>query len=127
MELGAESFILLKELAKHSLSFDYLLVTSSHGLESIDEFLSTLKMEGSLILVCLPEKPMSFTSSQLVSFDRKIISSLILGKKGMTEMLDFAHAHSIYPIVEKFAFHMVNEAIAKVRNGSMRYRAVLTT
>ncbi|KAM0682116.1 hypothetical protein MDAP_002634 [Mitosporidium daphniae] len=80
-DLGAESFILIDKLENFALSFNYLLVTSSHGLESIDGLLSTLKFDGSLTLVALPAKQIGFTPSLLVSFNRKIMSSLILGKK----------------------------------------------
>jgi len=41
-------------------------------------------------------------------------------------MLDFCVEHNIKPIVEHFNFTDINNAIEKVRNNDVRFRAVLS-
>jgi len=40
-------------------------------------------------------------------------------------MLDFAAKRDIRPIIEEFTHSAENDALAKVRDGSIRFRAVL--
>jgi alcohol/geraniol dehydrogenase (NADP+) len=51
---------------------------------------------------------------------------LTKGFAAMATMLDFAARHKILPTVETFNFSQVNEAIEKLKQGKIRYRAVLT-
>lgn len=125
LTLGAQLFITQENISQYPLYFDYIISTNSHGMGSIDELLSMLSMGGSLLLLGIPQENISFTPSKLIQYGRTISSSLILGKKGTYEMLQFAKAHSIYPYIEIFNFSAINEAILKVREGKVRYRAVL--
>jgi D-arabinose 1-dehydrogenase-like Zn-dependent alcohol dehydrogenase len=56
-----------------------------------------------------------------------IHSSLVASRPIHSEMLDFAARHGIRPTVEKFEFSEEGfaEALRKVNDGSIRYRAVL--
>ena len=42
-----------------------------------------------------------------------------------THMLDFCARHGIEPVVEIFPLSQVNEALDRLREGKVRYRAVL--
>jgi len=57
----------------------------------------------------------------------KSISSSPVGSIGhTTEMLRFVQHHpECYPLVEKFGFDQINEAINHLRNGKPRFRIVL--
>jgi D-arabinose 1-dehydrogenase-like Zn-dependent alcohol dehydrogenase len=56
---------------------------------------------------------------------RRILASLIGGRAMMREMLSVADKYQIEPIVETFPFQKTNEALERVRNNQVRYRAVL--
>ena len=43
----------------------------------------------------------------------------------LAEMLDVAARHGVKAQTERFPMTRVNEAVAKVRKGAVRYRAVL--
>ena len=45
----------------------------------------------------------------------------------MRAMLEFAAANDIKPIIELFTHKTANEAMQKIRDGSIRFRAVLET
>jgi uncharacterized zinc-type alcohol dehydrogenase-like protein len=49
-----------------------------------------------------------------------------VGSNGeVIDMLQFAAAHKIAPRIEAFALKDVNDALARLRENQMRYRAVL--
>jgi hypothetical protein len=56
---------------------------------------------------------------------RSVSSSPVGSPANIARMLDFAARHDIKPIVEKFRFDQVNDAIAHLRSGRARYRIVL--
>ena len=59
-------------------------------------------------------------------FNRLSLSSSPIGSSDqMRAMLDFAAEHDIKPIIEEFTHQSANDAIKKIRDGSIRFRAVL--
>ena len=43
----------------------------------------------------------------------------------IARMLEFSSLHNIKPVIEKFSFDDINEAITRLRNGQAHYRIVL--
>jgi D-arabinose 1-dehydrogenase-like Zn-dependent alcohol dehydrogenase len=64
--------------------------------------------------------------SLLLMKQRRIVTSLIGGRAMINQMLAIAEKFGIEPIVEVFAIAQANEAMQKVRDNQVRYRAVLT-
>jgi uncharacterized zinc-type alcohol dehydrogenase-like protein len=61
-----------------------------------------------------------------MTFARLTLSASPIGSsRQMRAMLDFAAKHDIKPIVEEFTHSEANEALRKLRNGKVRFRAVL--
>jgi uncharacterized zinc-type alcohol dehydrogenase-like protein len=56
---------------------------------------------------------------------RRVQGSLIGGRGEIAEMLDVAARHGIRPQVEVFPLAEANAAIRKVRDNTVRHRAVL--
>ncbi|MCX7998662.1 MAG: hypothetical protein N3A69_06885, partial [Leptospiraceae bacterium] len=56
---------------------------------------------------------------------KRIMASPIGGRAMIVEMLRVAAEHEIFPVTEVFEKEECNEAIEKVRNNTIRYRAVL--
>lgn len=73
----------------------------------------------------IPAEDVKFNVMPMV-FGRMSISGNPVGGSGDTKlMLQFAAEHDIKPIIEVFPHSQANEAIQKVRDGSIRFRAVL--
>jgi uncharacterized zinc-type alcohol dehydrogenase-like protein len=59
-------------------------------------------------------------------FSRLTVSSSPIGSsRQMREMLAFAAENDIKPIIEEFTHKTANEAIQKLRDGTIRFRGVL--
>lgn len=69
--------------------------------------------------------PITIDCFSLLSGMKQISGSPCGSPKAMAEMLKFCHQHKIEPMCEMFDLEQCNEALAKVDDGSVRYRAVL--
>ena len=103
---------------------DLLLNTVSADVD-VDALLSLLALDGSLVLVGLPERPQSFTAFGLVSARRSISGSNIGGIGQTQEALDFCAAHGIGAEVEVIGADAVDAAFDRVVRGDVRYRFVV--
>jgi uncharacterized zinc-type alcohol dehydrogenase-like protein len=61
----------------------------------------------------------------LIQSGRSVSGSNTGSPLALTEMLEVAARHKVKTQTERFPMGRVNEAVAKVRKGSVRYRAVL--
>jgi D-arabinose 1-dehydrogenase-like Zn-dependent alcohol dehydrogenase len=123
--MGADQFILTTdqaELRQHYFYFDLLLVTATGQLPWY-YLLNIMKKEGRIVLVSFPE--VSMHPRDLVTHNLSISGSFLGNHTSMREMLTFAQANHITPMVELMPMAQVNEAIRQVRENKARYRIVL--
>lgn len=127
-ELGAHHFLTTRgtdELAGAAERFDYVISTVSANLPW-DEYLATVKPQGTLIVVGVTDDAMQINPLSLVFSEKKVSGGLVASRGETMQMLDFAARTGVRPMVERFPMDRINEAIARVRSGDVRYRAVLT-
>lgn len=74
----------------------------------------------------VPNEPLSLSVFAFQEKRRRIMGSPIGSPAEIMEMLALAERCSITPLVETFPFERANEAIQRVRDNRVRYRAVLT-
>jgi uncharacterized zinc-type alcohol dehydrogenase-like protein len=126
--MGAHHFVNSTDsaaLAKLASSFDFILSTVNVPVDW-NTYLMALKPKGKLILVGVVMEPIPVSMFTLLIGQRMISASPTGSPAAMATMLDFAARHKILPTVETFKFSQVNEAIEKLKEGKIRYRAVLT-
>ncbi len=126
--LGATGFINSSdsaEMATNAGTLDYLLFCISGGNMDINHYVGLMRPYGTLHFVGVPHTFDNFNLMGLM-FNRLTLSSSPIGSSNqMRIMLEFAAKNDIKPIIEEFTHKTANEAIEKVRNGSIRFRAVL--
>ena len=108
-----------------SSKLDILLSTVPAALDWAP-YIDFLDSGSALAFVGLPEAPLSIPSFPQLMKQRRIVTSLIGGRAMINEMLAIAEKFEIEPMVEVFAIAQANEAMQKVRDNQVRYRAVLT-
>jgi uncharacterized zinc-type alcohol dehydrogenase-like protein len=108
-----------------SSKLDILLSTVPAALDWAP-YIDFLDSDSALAFVGLPDAPLSIPLFPLLMKQRRIVTSLIGGRAMINEMLAIAEKFEIEPIVEVFAIAQANEAMQKVRDNQVRYRAVLT-
>jgi alcohol dehydrogenase (NADP+) len=105
-------------------SFDVILNTVSANLDMAD-YLSLLKLDGTLIELGMPENPMPVPAGALIFGRRTLSGSLIGGIRETQEMLDFCAEHDVTPEIEVIEASYVNEAYERMLDSDVRYRFVI--
>ncbi|AFY67536.1 NAD(P)-dependent alcohol dehydrogenase [Geitlerinema sp. PCC 7407] len=126
-KLGAhEALVVPREgaLPQPQRPLDIILNTAPASLNWPD-YLAHLDADGTLAFVGVPAEPLNIPIWALLGKRRRIMASPIGGRPSINEMLDVSDRYGIEPIVETFSFDQVNEALQKVRDNTVRYRAVL--
>src|SRR4030095_5271015 len=103
VRLGAHEVIISKnenEMLKNANSFDFILDTVS-AEHDINAYLNLLKLDGTLVLVGAPEKPLPVAAFSLIHNRRSFAGSGIGGIQETQEMLDFCGEHGIVSDIEK--------------------------
>jgi uncharacterized zinc-type alcohol dehydrogenase-like protein len=125
LAFGAARFISLDDkdgLQKLEFGLDLLMCTASDGVKW-GEMLMILKKKGKLVLLGFP--PVALHPLDLVSHELSITGSFLGNRAVMQEMLMFAQAHGIMPMIELMPMSQVNKAIERVRENKAHYRIVL--
>jgi uncharacterized zinc-type alcohol dehydrogenase-like protein len=102
-----------------------LIISTVNADQDWSAFLSALRPEGVLCLVGAPARPLQVPGSLLIVSARALSGSNTGSPLALAEMLDVAARHGVKTQTERFPMTRVNEAVAKVRKGGVRYRAVL--
>jgi len=125
--LGADQFYATADpatFAKLKGYFDLIINTVSAQMDWND-YLNLLKVDGSLVVVGLPEKQIPIGPFSLASRRRSLAGSSIGGIRETQEMLDFCGKHKFASDIEVIPIQKVNEAYERVVRSDVRYRFVI--
>jgi uncharacterized zinc-type alcohol dehydrogenase-like protein len=129
LRLGADAYYAtsdpatFKKLAGH---FDLILNTVSANLD-MGAYLGLLAVDGTLVELGIPEKPMAVPVFPLAGGRRSLSGSMIGGIPETQEMLDFCAEHGVAPEIEVIEPDYINEAYERVLASDVRYRFVIDT
>ena len=127
LKLGAKDVIISKnedEMKKHAGSFDFILDTVA-AAHDIDALLGQLKLDGTLCLVGLGEKPLTLAPFNVVLPRRILTGSAIGGIAETQEMLDFCAKHNVVSDIEMIPIQKINEAYERILKSDVKYRFVI--
>jgi len=125
--LGADDFLISKDAKKMqeaTKSLDYIIdtVSADHPLPPL---INLLKVNGKLVVVGLPSKPMVIPAPCVINGRRSVAGSCIGGIKETQEMMNFCAEHNISCKIEKISFDYINTAIERLEKGDVKYRFVI--
>ena len=105
-------------------TFDLIINIVSAPID-LDQYLSLLRLHGTMVNVGAPPEPLPVTVFTLFNNRRSFAGSSIGGIAETQEMLDFCAANGIAPEVEVIAASQINEAYERVLKSDVRYRFVI--
>ena len=126
-QFGADHFVNSTEsvsIKKVANSLDFILSTVDVPLDWTS-YINALRPKGRLHHVGALLQPFSISPFPELIAQKSISGSPVGSPPVLRTMLDFAARHNILPKIETFKFSQVNEAIEKLKQGKVRYRAVL--
>jgi len=125
--LGADHYYATSDpetFRKLKRQFDLIINTVSAEMD-YNQYLELLKVDGTMVLVGIPEKPHEIQSFSLILGRRSLAGSAIGGIAETQEMLDFCGKHNIVSDIEMVPIQKVNEAYERVIRSDVRYRFVI--
>ena len=126
--LGAKHVVVSSDAAQMAAcqtSLDMIIdcVAAPHNL---DPYLATLKTNGRLVLVGIPDQPHDAPNITPMVFRRLSISGSSIGSIQETqEMLDFCGEHNITADIEMICGEDIENAFARMLKGEVKYRFVI--
>jgi len=107
-------------------TFDLIVSTISANVD-FNAYLGLLKLDGALVQVGAPEKPLDIAAFSLIQGRKTLAGSKIGGIRQTQEMLDFCAEHGLGAEVEVIGADQVDEAYERVVASDVRYRFVIDT
>jgi uncharacterized zinc-type alcohol dehydrogenase-like protein len=104
--------------------FDLLINTVSADMDW-NKYLNLLKVDGTMVLVGIPEKQVPVGALPLVFRRRSLAGSAIGSLKETQEMLDFCGKHNIVCDIELTPIQKINECWERILKSDVRYRFVI--
>lgn len=125
--LGADEVVLSRDkdaMKKHTGKFDFILdcVSAPHDL---NEYMSLLRLDGTLCQVGLPDQPLPVAAFSLVTNRRSLSGSMIGGMAETQEMLDYCAENNIVSDIELTGVDKLDQAYDRVVKGDVKYRFVI--
>lgn len=127
IRLGARHYYATSDPATFDIlagHFDLIINTVSADID-VDDYLSLLGLDGTLVLVGLPSKPLTQRAWSLVGYRRNLAGSKMGGIRQTQEMLNFCAAHGLGADVEVIPASKINDAYDRVIASDVRYRFVI--
>jgi uncharacterized zinc-type alcohol dehydrogenase-like protein len=127
LRLGAHEVVLSTDpeaMAKHTGSFDFILDCVS-ALHDINAYMNLVKLDGTLTLVGVPEKPLAVSAFSLILPRKNLAGSCIGGIAETQEMLNFCAEHKIVSEIELIPIQKINEAWERMLTQDVKYRFVV--
>ncbi len=127
LKLGADHYYATSDAETFKTlagTFDLILCTVSAEIDW-NAYLGLLKVDGSLVLLGIPENAVPVHAFSLVPGRKSISGSMIGSIKETQEMLDFCGKHNIVSEIELIRMDQVNEAYERVLKSDVRYRFVI--
>lgn len=125
--LGADEVVSSKDeeqMAAQKGKFDFILDTVS-AQHDLTPYLETLRLDGTLCQVGLPEQPTPVSAFTLLKNRRSLAGSMIGGMQETQEMLDYCAEHGIVSDIEIIPIDKINEAFERVIKSDVKYRFVI--
>jgi len=127
VKLGASHYYATKDpetFTKLAGTFDLIISTVGADMD-LAPYLNLLKLDGTMVLVGVPEVPASIHAFSLIGGRRSLAGSMIGSIKETQDMLDFCGKHNIVSEIELIRMDQVNEAYERVVKSDVRYRFVI--
>ena len=128
LRLGAHEVVVSRnadEMNSQAGKLDFILNTVAIP-HSLDTYLATLRLGGTMALVGIPEKPHpSLSVASLIGLRRSLAGSLVGGIKETQEMLDFCAEHGVIADIETIPMQEIETAFSRMIANDVKYRFVV--
>src|SRR6266571_8465787 len=126
-KMGADNFYATSDpetFKRFKGYFDLIINTLAVEID-VAQYLNLLALDGTMVVVGIPEKKTPIGVSTLINGRRSLAGSVIGGIRETQEMLDFCSKHNLSSDIETIPIQKVNDAYERVVKSDVRYRFVI--
>ncbi|MCE5319009.1 MAG: alcohol dehydrogenase catalytic domain-containing protein [Parachlamydia sp.] len=102
-----------------------IILSTTNSNEAMLESLKGMRPDGRFVVMGLDTRPIQFSFADLIPKRIKIIGSQQNGREYLFEALDIVAKGKVKVVTEIFSFEDIHHAYEKVKNGKIRFRAVV--
>jgi uncharacterized zinc-type alcohol dehydrogenase-like protein len=127
LRLGADEYRIASEPATFTElvnSFHVIISTVPVNVD-LDAYLGLLALDGTLVNLAVPERPLNISAAVLLANRRSIAGTRSGGLAETQEMLNFCAGHGIGAEVEIIGADGIDEAYRRLQAGDVRFRFVI--
>jgi uncharacterized zinc-type alcohol dehydrogenase-like protein len=127
LAMGADEFVCVKDpkdLKPYARKFDLILNTISAQID-INDYISTLTIDGTLVVIGLPGAPYPVHVGSLLNGRKSLSGSMIGGIAQTQEMINFSAEHGIVSDIEVINADYVDQAYDRTVASDVKYRFVI--
>jgi uncharacterized zinc-type alcohol dehydrogenase-like protein len=127
IRMGADNFHSISDpntVKKLRGNFDLIINTASIEID-LNKYLKMLNLDGTMVIVGLPQNKMQFNAYSITNARRSIAGSVIGGIEETQEMLSFCNDRNISCDIELVPIQQVNVAYDRIVSSDVRYRFVI--
>ncbi len=103
-----------------------VVLSTTVNTEAINGAIQGLLPQGAMVLIGLTTDSLPVIPLVMLIGEQRLIGSLAGSRSDFQELIQLAAQHNIRPTTETYALDDVNKAHERLREGKVRYRAVLT-
>lgn len=127
LKMGADEYRVTTDadtFKKLAESLDLILCTVPAKID-LDAYLGLLAMDGVMVMVGVPDQPLTVSPFSLNRNRRALVGTRIGGLPETQEMIDFCGEHGVGAEVEIIDADRIDEAYSRVLAGDVRFRFVI--
>lgn len=126
LRLGADTYVVASGAeALAPLANSLNLIISTVSTDNLDPYVGLLALDGTLVNLSIPGKPLNVSGAALLSNRRSIAGTRSGGLPETQEMLDFCAEHGIGAEVEVIDADGIDAAYRRLLAGDVRFRFVI--
>ncbi|KAK3433813.1 hypothetical protein EUGRSUZ_D01089 [Eucalyptus grandis] len=121
--LGADAFLVSRNTEDMELAMGTMdgIIDTVSAVHALLPLFNLLKINGKLIMVGAPEKPLELLAFPLLMGKPMIGRKMVGGIKETQEMIDFATKHNIVAYIELIPMDYVNTAMEHLSKANIKY------
>lgn len=124
--LGADDVVLSTDAEQMAnCPKQHMILDTVSAKHDVNAYLNLLKVDGSLVIVGLPNEPLEVGAFNVVNGRKSFSGSNIGGIAETQEVINFCAEHNIKADIELITIQDVNTAFERLEKGDVKYRFVI--
>ncbi len=129
LEMGADDVLVVKDHAGqelHAMGGADIVLSFSPAMKQNSQVMQGLRPGGRLVTTAVSPEPIQANPVQMLFQELSIVGSAQTGPADLVDILNLVAGGKVKPRLETYALDEINRVLARLEEGKVRHRAVVT-